>query len=67
MNLNIAFNTKHRTDDVKKRISETMKRTGELWKRYLELKPEGYDFKNCKQFRSYLKNTHDEYLIDLLS
>lgn len=65
MNLKL-FNRKYRFSDTRKRISETMKHTGQLWKRYLELKPDGYEFNNCKQFRSYLKHVKDAHLINLL-
>ena len=68
MNLNI-FKTKHRPtrpDETRKKISETMKHTGAMWRRYLELKPDGYNFSTCKQFRSYLKHTNDTHLLDLL-
>lgn len=69
MNLNI-FKTKHRPtrpDEIRKKISETMKHTGAMWERYLELKPDGYNFSTYKQFRSYLKYVHDPHLIDVLN
>lgn len=65
MNLNV-FKINHRSEEIRNRISETMKRTGELWRRYLELKPLGYTFGTCQEFRTYLKRTNDRYLIDLL-
>lgn len=69
MNLT-TFNTNHHTDETRNKISETMKRTGELWRRYLELRSdnelEDYNFTTCKQFRTYLKRTKDKYLISLL-
>lgn len=66
MNLN-TFNTKHHSTETRNKISETMKQTGALWRRYLELRPEGYHFDTCKQFRTYLKRTNDSHLIELLS
>lgn len=65
MNLN-TFNINHHTDETRNKISETMKRTGELWRRYLELLPDEYHFDTCKQFRTYLKRTNDTHLIKLL-
>lgn len=65
MNLD-TFNITHRSTETCNKISETMKKTGALWKRYLELQPEDYHFETCKQFRTYLKNTNDQQLIKLL-
>lgn len=65
MNLD-TFNITHRSTETRNKISETMKKTGALWKRYLELLPDGYQFSSCKQFRTYLKNTNDQQLIKLL-
>ena len=61
------FKVKYRSCETRKKISETMKHTGRLWHRYLELKPPGYSFSSCKQFRSYLKHTDDTHLLDLLN
>lgn len=61
------FKVKYRSCETRKKISETMKRTGQLWHRYLELKPDGYNFGTCKLFRSYLKHTNDTHLLDLLN
>lgn len=61
------FKVKYRSRETRNKISETMKRTGALWRRYSELKPDGYNFDTCKQFRTYLKNTNDAHLIELLS
>ena len=61
------FKVKYRSCETRNKISETMKQTGRLWRRYLELKPDGYNFDTCKHFRSYLKQTNDTQLIELLS
>lgn len=61
------FKVKYRSCETRNKISETMKRTGDMWRRYLELKPDGYNFDTCKRFRSYLKQTNDTHLIELLS
>lgn len=61
------FKVKYRSCETRNKISETMKRTGDMWRRYLELKPDGYNFDTCKHFRSYLKHTNDKHLIELLS
>ena len=58
---------KYRSYEARKKTSETMKRTGQLWRRYLELKPDGYTFETCKHFRSYLRYANDTHLLDLLN
>ena len=61
------FKVKYRSCEARIKISETMKRTGQLWRRYLDLKPDGYNFDTCKHFRSYLKHTNDTHLLGLLN